>query len=81
MEDDITLTESDEGKPVVNTSGDKIGRVVEVQAGTAHVDPDPGLTETIMSKLGWGDTDEETYRLETSTIEAVTDDEIRVETM
>lgn len=77
---DTNLTDDDEGKPVVNTEGDKIGRVVEVRSGTAHVDPDPGLTDTIMSKLGWGDSDEDTYRLESSTIDTITDDEIRIRT-
>jgi len=80
MEDDITLTDSDEGKKVVNDRGDDIGRIVEVKGGTAFVDPDPGLTDTIMSTLGWGDSDEDTYRLNSSNIEAVTDDKVRVKT-
>ena len=79
MQDDTTLTSADEGKDVVNATGDKIGRVVEVQHGTAHVDPDPGLTDSIMSKLGWADSDEDTYQLDSSAIETVTDDEIHVE--
>jgi len=76
--EDITLSDADEGKNVVNASGDSIGRVVEVRGGTAHVDPDPGLTSTIMSKLGWGEGDEETYRLDGSNVETVTGDEIRL---
>lgn len=80
MHDDSTLTDSDEGKRVVNAHGDEIGRVVEVQHGTAHVDPDPGLTDSIMSKLGWSDSDHDTYQLDSSAIESVTDDEIRIST-
>lgn len=80
MQDDTTLTAEDEGKDVVNASGDKIGRVVDVEHGTAHVDPDPGLTDSIMSKLGWADSDEDTYQLDSSAIETVTDDEIRIST-
>lgn len=80
MQDDTTLTAEDEGKDVVNASGDKIGRVVDVEHGTAHVDPDPGLTDSIMSKLGWAESDEETYQLDSSAIETVTDDEIRIST-
>lgn len=78
MQDDTTLSDSDEGKEVVNANGETIGRVVDVQHGTAHVDPDPGLTDSIMSKLGWADSDEETYQLDSSAIESVTDDEIRI---
>ena len=74
-----TLSDSDEGKKVVNASGQSIGRVVEVRGDTAHVDPDPGMTDTIKSKLGWGESDEETYRLQASRIDTVTDDEVRLD--
>jgi hypothetical protein len=80
MQDDTTLTSADEGKDVVNKTGDTIGRVVEVQHGTAHVDPDPGLTDSIMSKLGWAESDEDTYQLDSSAIETVADDEIHIST-
>jgi hypothetical protein len=76
--DDTTLRHDDEA--VVNERGDEIGMVVEVSAGTAHVDPDPGLTDSIMSKLGWGERDESTYRLDPAKIETVTDEEIRIRT-
>ena len=79
MSDRTTLSDSDEGKKVVNASSENIGRVVEVERGTAHVDPDPDLTDTIKSKLGWGESDEETYRLEASRIDTVTDDEVRLD--
>lgn len=78
MAHDMTLTEEDEGKRVINADGDEIGRVTDVKDGHAHVNPDPGVTDTIMSKLGWGDSDEETYQLDPSNIEDVTDDEIRL---
>lgn len=81
MASDTTLTESDEGKTVVNDHGETIGRVVEVSGGAAHVDPDPNMTDIIKSKLGWGDSDEDTYRLDESSIEEVTDDEIRLGSM
>lgn len=80
MQDDTTLTEADEGKQVVNARGDEIGKVVNVDHGTAHVDPDPGLTDSIMSTLGWAESDEDTYQLDSSAIETVTDDEIRIST-
>jgi sporulation protein YlmC with PRC-barrel domain len=79
MQDDTALTESDKGKSVINQDGDTIGRVMDVENGTAHVDPDPGLADTIMSKLGWSDKDTDTYRLESKRVESVTEDEIRVD--
>lgn len=72
------LSERDEGKPVVNEAGDKIGMISEVRGGTAHVDPDPGMMDKVQSKLGWGDSDEETYELPASEIAEVTDDEVRL---
>ena len=73
----ITVTEREEGKQVVH-EGEVVGRVIDVEHGTAYVDPDPGLTDTIQSKLGWGDQDEDTYPLQDESIEEITDDEIRL---
>lgn len=74
-----TLSESDEGKDVVASSGDQIGIVKEVDDHTAHVDPDPGVTDELKSELGWGDEDEDTYPLAEDEIESVTDDEVRLD--
>lgn len=77
MEDHPTLTEEDEGKHVKNAHGDEVGLVVSVEHGQAQVEPDPGITDSIRSKLGWGDSgDEGTYELSPSNIESVTDDAI-----
>ena len=75
------FTSDDEGKRIVNAEGEQIGIVESVEAGTAHVDPDPGVTDTIKSKLGWGDADEETYSLNERNVESITDDEVRIERM
>lgn len=74
----VTISEGDEGKTVVNRDGEKIGRVTNVQGGTAFVDPDPGITDTIKAKLGWEDVEGDDYRLDTSEIDNITDDEIRL---
>lgn len=73
------LTESDEGKPVV-FNDETVGRVVDVEHGTAYVDPDPGIAETIKSKLGWAEADEETFALDDDAVGEVTDDEVRLTT-
>lgn len=78
MSHEINFDDGDEGKEVVDSDGNTVGRIVTVEHGTAHVDPDPGITDTIMSKLGWGDTDEETYPLQEANVETVTDDEVRL---
>ena len=73
-----TVADDDEGKRVVNASGAEIGVVSTVRNGVAHVDPDPAITDAIRSKLGWGTADGGDYALESTSIAAVTDDEIRL---
>lgn len=71
-------TGDDEGKTVVDATGEEIGVVTEVEAGRAYVDPHPSLTEKVMAKLGWGEADEEDYAVEPSQIARVTDDEVEL---
>lgn len=78
MRDNVTLTADDEGKNVINAEGDQVGRVVEVERGTAKVDPDPGLTDAIRSKLGWGEADKESYLVDAGSVENVSDNEIHL---
>lgn len=72
------LTESDEGKKVINHEGEEIGVISGFRGGQAYVDPDPGVTDKIMSALGWGDVDDDDYALDNAHVEAVTDDEVRL---
>ncbi len=72
------ITDDDEGKKVVDSGGHEVGMITEVRSGTAYVNADPGLADTIRSKLGWNEADQEDYPLEESSIDAVTDDEIRL---
>jgi len=73
-----TIDKSDEGKRVINADGEELGVVADVTAGTAHVNPDAGITDKIKAKLGWEDPDEETYRLPSESVENITDDEVRI---
>lgn len=73
------FSDDDEGKRVVNANGDEIGMIKSVSGGTAHVEPDPGMTDTIKSKLGWGDSDEDTYPLDDDQVESISDDEVRLQ--
>ncbi|WP_254273328.1 PRC-barrel domain containing protein [Haloarcula marina] len=72
------LTETDEGKRVVNHKGEAIGVISGFRGGNAYVDPDPGITDKIMSRLGWADVDDDDYVLESRKVETITDDEIRL---
>jgi hypothetical protein len=72
------ITDDDEGKTVVDSHGEKIGMITEVKSGTAYVDADPGLADTLRSKLGWGGADEDDFPLEDDSIHTVTDNEVRL---
>ena len=74
----VTITDDDIGKDVVDARGEKIGLVSSVEHGTAYVDPDPGITDEISAKLDWGGRDDEDYPLQEDMIAEVTDDEIRL---
>lgn len=78
MKQQVTFSESDEGKKVVNSEGKTVGRVVDVRHGSAYVDPDPSMFDTIKAKLGWGDMDEDSYPLQKADVATVTDDEVRL---
>jgi hypothetical protein len=75
-----TITEDEEGKRVVTEHGDDIGVIAEVRGGTAHVDPDPSVMDSIKAKLGWGDT-EGTHALDPDHVMDVTEDEVRLREM
>jgi hypothetical protein len=81
MESNTTFTESDEGKTVVNQNSETVGRVVEVDGNRAYVDPDPSVTDAVMSKLGWGSRDEESYPLDPDSVASITDDEVRLNSL
>ena len=73
-----TITDEDEGKPVVNADRRTVGVVAGVRNGTPYVEPDPAITSSVMAKLGWDAGESGEYALDRTTIEAVTDDEVRL---
>lgn len=72
------LTEQDEGKTVINADGEEVGIISGFRGGQAFVDPDPGITDKIMSKLGWQDTDDDDYALDSDHVEQISDDEVHL---
>lgn len=73
-----TFTEDDEGKSVLNSDGETVGMISDVSHGTAYVDPDPGLGEKLMGKLGWTDRDSDDYPLQESAVDRVDDDGVHL---
>ncbi|SFG55197.1 hypothetical protein SAMN04488063_2390 [Halopelagius inordinatus] len=65
----VTFTDDDEGKEVVDASGNTLGLVTEIDGETAYVDPDPSLTDTIKADIGWSDSDSDAYTVDASAVE------------
>lgn len=74
-----TITNDEEGKDVVDGTGEKIGIVAGIREGTPYVDPDPDVTDRFKTMLGMEDVDEDDYPLDTSMIAEITDDEVRLQ--
>lgn len=72
------IDESIDGKRVIDDSGETVGLVTEVRGDTAYVDPDPGITDRVMARLGWDEAEESDYPLTEDQIERVTDDEVHL---
>ncbi|WP_339104503.1 hypothetical protein [Haloterrigena salinisoli] len=75
----IELSEDDQGKDVVDETGEQIGIVAEVEGQTAYVDPEPGLTDRLKARMNWGGHDDEDYPIEASEINEITDSEVIVQ--
>lgn len=73
----VTPTADDEGKTVVNSAGDEIGMVTDVEDGRMYVDPDPSITDRIRTALGWGDhDDDEAYPVDEDDIARIEGDAV-----
>jgi len=73
----VTPTGEEEGKKVVNSAGDEIGMVTDVENGTMYVDPHPSLTDRIRSALGWGgDHDEDAYAVDNDDVARIEEDRV-----
>ena len=72
------LSDGDEGKDVVSSSGERVGVVAAVDDGTLHVDPDPDLTDEVKSKFGLSDSGADTYPVSREDVATVTADEVRL---
>jgi len=72
----IELSQDEQGKDVIDESGQQIGMVAEVEGQTAYVDPKPGLTDRLKARLDWGSHGDKDYPVDASQIKEITDDEV-----
>ena len=71
----VTPEVADQGKSVVDTRGADVGIVSDVKGRKLYVEPDPSLTETVMSKLHWREKDRDDLEVPAERIERI-DDEV-----
>ncbi|QLK24445.1 PRC-barrel domain containing protein [Natrinema zhouii] len=72
------ITVEDGGKRVIDSNGNEIGVVMDVDDGTAYVDPSEELGGELKTRLGWGRDTESRYPLRNDAIGEITDEEIRL---
>lgn len=71
-----TVSPDDQGKVVVDESGEEIGIAARIEAETVYVDPEPGLTDRLKARLGWHSEAEDEYPVDAEQIRSVEGDEI-----
>ncbi|OLZ41338.1 hypothetical protein A6E15_10210 [Natrinema saccharevitans] len=72
----VELSHADQGKDVVDESGQQIGMVAEVEGQTAYVDPEPGLTDRLKARMDWGGHGDDDYPVDAAQIAAIRDDAV-----
>lgn len=68
----------DEEKRVVTADGDMVGTVDRVSGSSAHIKVDKDLSRSIRRRLGWNEEGKDTFRLQKSKVDKITDDEVRL---
>lgn len=68
----------DEGKSVMTADGDMVGTIESISGSTAHVRPHDDLSRSTRRRLGWSEEGENSYELEHSNVDSITDDGVRL---
>lgn len=70
--------DEDEGKRVVTADGDEIGTIEMASGSMAQVKPSSNLSQSVRRRLGWAEDGEDTYELQTSKVDSIESDEVRL---
>lgn len=68
----------DEGKSVMTKDGEIVGTVEKTTNTEIHVKPDSGLSQSIRRRLGWAEKDQETFSVQKSKVQEISDDGIQL---
>lgn len=72
-----SVTAEEEGKPVIDANGERIGTVRRVDDGTALVEPGAEINPTVTRALGWFD-EPDVVPLREQSINTITDSVIHL---
>jgi len=78
MSSETTITDSDEGKDVINSEGTTVGRIVEVRHGRAYASPGGGTTDPLTESPDALGSDDGTFVLPSDRVDTITSDEVRL---
>ena len=68
----------DEGKRLVTADGDAIGTIERASGSMAHVKPEGDMSQSVRRRLGWAEDGDDTYELQTSNVDRIDSDEVRL---
>lgn len=76
----VTLTDGEIGKSVVDSTGDEVGMITDVDDSgeMMYVDPEPGIAERIRAALDWGSSDDDDYPVDVQQIKRITDQAVEL---
>lgn len=75
-----SFTDDDTGKTVRTPDGATVGQVATVEEGTAYVETDPGILDSVKAALGWEGDRDGAVAVEPDEVAEVTDDTVRLST-
>ncbi|QCS41670.1 hypothetical protein [Natrinema versiforme] len=73
-----TFTDDDIDKPVESADGETLGTVATIDGETAHIDPEPDMTDSIKAVLDWEPASGDIVPLESDAVDEITDDAVRI---
>ena len=74
------LSTQDEGKVLIDIEGEEIGVVTAVDPNeqVAFVDPEPGIADSVIQGLGFGNANDDDIEVPADSVATITDTELRV---
>lgn len=58
--------------------GETVGTVEQTMDEELHVKPNSGLSQSVRRRLGWAEEDQDTFSVQKSKVDEITDDGIRL---